>query len=176
MPRKTKKTTLVPLVNETVEVQKPKRTKKTKSNVKDEEKKIDAQNVQPQEVHESKVQSAIKKARQQKNKTIVDDESDKDEYEYLIIPSAPVETQPEVKIVEKIVEVEKPVEKIVEKVIEVEKTIDIFKTEQWLSEQKKYNDNISKLQKENDLLKKLGSHIDHLSRLSNMSRQMKIKF
>ena len=171
MPR-TKKSTLIPLVNETVEVQKPKRTKKTKSNVKDEEKKIDAQNVQPQEVHESKVQSAIKKARQQKNKTIVDNESDKDEYEYSIIPS--VETQPEVKIVEKIVE--KPVEKIVEKVIEVEKPIDIFKTEQWLSETKKYNDNISKLQKENELLKKLGTHVDHLSRLSNMSRQMKIKF
>jgi len=168
MPR-TKKSTLIPMVNETVEA----KPKKTKSNVK--EKKIE--NVQPPEVHESKVQSAIKKARQQKIKTIVDDESDKDEYEYSIIPSTsvittPVETQPEVKIVEKIVE--KPVEKIVE--VEKIVPIDIFKTEQWISETKKYNDNISKLQKENDLLKKLGTHVDHLSRLSNMSRQMKVKF
>lgn len=171
MPRKSKNS-LIPIVNnEETEVIKPKKGQKK-----------DVTTVES--TPESKVQTAIKKARQQK-KVIINDSDNESDFEYTIeeinkekpnLKEAPMITQPEVKIVEKIVE--KPVEKIVEKVIEVEKIvpIDIFKTNEWISETKKYNDNIAKLQKENDLLKKLGTHVDHLSRLSNMSRQMKIKF
>jgi hypothetical protein len=124
---------------------------------------------------ETPVQKAIKKSKAKKAEKIVVQDDSESETEFTIEQiQKPISSQPIEKVVEKIVE--KPVEKIVEKIVQVEKPVDIFKTEQWIKETKKYNDSLRKLQKENEILKKLGSHVDHLSRLSNMSRQMKIKF
>lgn len=143
---------------------------------------------------ESKVEKAIKKVRTKKQ--VIedsDDDSNDDNNEYIIerINNNFIDPPKTVVEVPKVVEAQKPVE-IVQTTVQntvqkkprktkpkqqpqpiVSNTIDKSVVDKLETE---YKMKIENMKKENEMLKKFQNYNDHLNKLSNMSRSMKIKF